>query len=550
MASPAALLAHLAALPQLLAQHWLAALLALPALYGASLLLSLGRHRSAVAVVVLGDIGRSPRMQYHCTSLADLPSTTVHIVAYRGERCVPTLEARANVVQHLLSSPFGGCPRRLFLLTAPLKVAWQVLQLLGTLLTMPPPRAVLVQNPPSIPALAVVWAVCALRRARMVIDWHNFGYTVLGLGLGEGHPAVHVSRVYERACARRAHAHLCVTNAMRLWLQDEWGVRARLLYDRPPPFFKPTGVQERHELFGRLAQQLPPVPAGEGGAASPRAAPASRSRGASAASPKASAAAAATAAADAARAASPPAPASRSRGASAASARARREEPAPLEPAQPLVQRTLITGVNARTGLAALLPSRPAVLVSSTSWTADEDFSMLLEALVLLDGVISAPHRRASFPDFLVLITGKGPLRAEFEARASALRLARTRIRTLWLAPSDYPLLLGSADCGISLHASTSGLDLPMKVVDMFGAGLPVCALGFSCLAELVHHDRNGLIFRTARELGEQLEGLFEGFPAQEPSAGHLARLRKGVAVGLQSRWEENWAENAAQLFR
>jgi beta-1,4-mannosyltransferase len=521
----------------LLAAQWPTALLGLLGLYAASLLPCLARRRAAVAVVVLGDIGRSPRMQYHCTSLAGLPSTTVHIVAYRGERCVPSLEALPNVVQHLLSAPFAACSRRLFLVSAPLKIAWQVLQLLGVLLTMPAPRAVLVQNPPSIPTLAVVWLVCALRRARMVIDWHNFGYTVLGLGLGERHPAVGASLLYERACARRAHAHLCVTNAMRLWLQDEWGVRARLLYDRPPPFFRPATVQERHELFGRLAEQLPQASAawggggegsGEGSGGAP-AAPASRGRGGSRGSP-----------------APRPAPRSLSRARSGSSS----APPAAAQAAAPAPPRTLVTELDARTGRAALRPSRPAVLVSSTSWTADEDFGVLLEALVALDAAISAPARRAAFPDFLVLVTGKGPLRGAFEARVAGLALARTRIRTLWLAPADYPLLLGSADCGISLHASSSGLDLPMKVVDMFGAGLPVCALGFSCLAELVHHDKNGLIFRTPAELRGQLESLFEGFPGAEPSAGRLARLRSGVAAGLQSRWEANWTENAAPLFR
>lgn len=82
----------------------------------------------------------------------------------------------------------------------------------------------LLQNPPSVPALPVCWAVTRLRSTALIVDWHNYGYTILSLTLGQTHPLVRFSRLIEKWFGRMAQAHLCVTKAMAEDLGSVWGV--------------------------------------------------------------------------------------------------------------------------------------------------------------------------------------------------------------------------------------------------------------------------------------------------------------------------------------
>lgn len=74
----------------------------------------------------------------------------------------------------------------------------------------------------------------------------------------------------------------------------------------------------------------------------------------------------------------------------------------------------------------------------------------------------------------------------------------------------------------------------------MFGAGLPVCALAYNCIGELVEDGETGLLFDGPDGLCEHLQSLFRGFPTA-PS-GKLEHLRQQVKLKEQGlRWEENW---------
>jgi len=510
-----------------------------------------------VWVVVLGDFGRSPRMQFHALSLAEqvnereygglgldegatgawagaprrrhpnpFPPTPlspqagcdVHVLAYGDTPPLASLEASKRLHMHALAPAPAWTARLPRALGLPIKALLQLAALLwATLFVMPRPASAIVQVPPALPVLPALALAALLRRFRLVLDWHNFGFTIMALTMGGGHPLVQLAQRAEQRWGGAAAAHLCVTRAMARELAGPaWRLRnVRVFHDRPPKHFAPPGGLARHALLARLAGGLGAGCHARDHAAGP-----------------------------------PPKP--------------RGGEPADAE----VTHLTLKTG---RGALATVRPrrARPALVVSSTSWTPDEDFGVLLDAAISYD---AAAATDAGLPELLIVVTGRGPLRAMYEARFATTPLTRVAFRTLWLESADYPLLLGAADVGVSLHTSSSGLDLPMKAVDMFGAGVPVLAASFAALPELVAHGVNGMAFRGAGQLAAQLAGVLRGLggrpggdrrraetslaaPAPGGAGGYgdeppaLAALRRGVAASAGEGWEESWEKVVRPLL-
>ncbi|KAI9872042.1 MAG: mannosyltransferase [Pleopsidium flavum] len=415
--------------------------------------------RNAVQILVLGDIGRSPRMQYHAISIAK-HGAKVTIIGYQETDLHPELTSDPLISTQPLSAPprpLQTSSNFLFLVFAPLKVMWQMCSLWLILgYRTKPARWLLVQNPPSIPTLAIAQIMCFLRNTQLVIDWHNFGHSILALKLGSVHPLVKVSMWYESTFSHTATAHFTVTNAMARTLRQDYHITSPILplHDRPAVYFQPLTNNERLTFLGNLPLTAPHVNELDKGSMK--------------------------------------------------------------------------------------------LVVSATSWTPDEDFSLLVDALVRYSELATSSHPH--LPELLAIVTGKGPQKEYYLSQIARLedesKLEMVTIKTAWLSTEDYASLLGAADLGVSLHMSSSGVDLPMKVVDMFGAGLPVVGWDrYEAWPELVTEGVNGRGFGSAEGLEAVLVELFGG------DGNELRRLKEGAVKEGERRWDEEWEPVAGRLL-
>ena len=284
------------------------------------------------------------------------------------------------------------------------KVFFQVFFLLWIMVGMKRrPTVILVQTPPVLPSIPFAYILAKICRSRLIIDWHNMGYTILAQTLKVPF-LITLAKKIELLLARTADVNLVVSLAQKDWMRQNAKVQSVVIYDRPVP-----------ESFTRLSD------------------------------------------------------------------------------AERLEFRTIL-----RERLGWDKENDVPIIVSSTSWTKDEDFDILVDALPLIKHHIQ------------LIISGKGPLKEHYEKQISILGLTHVQFATLWLPFEDYAKLLGSADLGICLHASSSGVDLPMKAIDMFGAGLSVVALQYPAITEVITHGRTGLLFQDCKELAASIDAAIE----------------------------------------
>jgi beta-1,4-mannosyltransferase len=395
-------------------------------------------------------------MRYHAQALAAC-GVDVDLVGFEGTPLARAITDDERITVHRLSASMlrHGAPSLSYAPVALVDAGRIGFRLWTTLRRLPRPDLVLVQNPPAFPTLFVTRLALKRKGVRFVIDWHNIGYTLLQLRLGQWHPAVRLARWLERHDARQAEANLCVSRGLAEFLKNRLGLsNTHVLYDRPASIFVPVGHVERERY-----------------------------------------------------------------------------------------RQALFTRLGIHAGVVGFI-------VCPTSWTEDEDFDVVIDAVRRLEDRIrgwETANPSARFPDLVILVTGDGARRIEFERRFAGLPARRVHLRARWLEPEDYPRVVGSADLGLCLHRSSSGLDIPMKVADLFGAGVPVCALDYGAtLAERVRHGTNGLLFSTAEQLTSVLFDFFEAFPGDDQA---FERLRTGARKSAGISWEEGWRREAKPVL-
>ena len=403
------------------------------------------KEKFNVAILVLGDLNRSPRMLNHCVAISEsFPNINeISLIGYDSNDIRNDINSNPKIkrynISKLINNLSNFLPRFLFIFTSFFKILFQIFSIFFILIRIPKFQFLILQNPPGIPSMFICWIVCKLRSAKFIIDWHNYGYTILKVN-NRPNFIVKIAEKYEKFFGKKSHMNFCVSQAEKRDLKKNFGIDAICLPDKPLlGLFKFLTSEQAPELYKKYKE------------------------------------------------------------------------------------------------LNTLLDkNRPILMISSTSWTPDEDFNMLLNSLIKTEEIL---NKNNNLKKVLFLITGKGPMKENFMKKVNESNLKIFNVKSIWLDSDDYPKLLALCDLGICLHYSSSGIDLPMKVVDMFSACLPAAAIYYPTIEELVKNEENGFTFRNEKELSKILKNAIEEI-SKNGKWEKLEKFRKKLKKDLN---EENW---------
>lgn len=408
------------------------------------------------AVLVLGDLNRSPRMLNHCVALSHaFPNLNeISLIGFNGGDLRDDISSNPKIKVHYIPTTLNNklkkLPRSLFILSAFLRIIIQLFSLFYILLTIPKPKFLILQNPPGIPSMFICYVASFIRRFKFVIDWHNYGYTILEVNK-RNKLICKVAYIYEKIFSKTSNMNFCVSKAMQRDLKERFGISAICLPDRPVKgLFKFINDNEANDMYVKYKNELGDL-------------------------------------------------------------------------------------------IVKDKQDKPITMISSTSWTPDEDFNMLLNCFIKVEKMLQG---KEGLKKVLFLITGRGPMKEEFMLKVKEAKLQIFNVKSIWLDSDDYPKLLSRVDLGVSLHYSSSGIDLPMKVVDMFSACLPAAAIYFPTIGELVKEEENGFLFKNEEDLGKLLVNVIEEFSFK----GHHEKIdmyRKNLKKALnENDWTTQWLNN------
>ena len=377
-----------------------------------------------VCVIVLGDIARSPRMINHTVEL--IKHTKVDLIGYCDTK-VPNRLENANIDIKPLSFSFLHVIKKLpSIIYLIFRLFLEFLQMFVLLFikAKQPYKKILIQNPPCFHVLPLLLLYKKLKKAEIIIDIHNYGFTLLSDRMSKFKKIFTFLEVFLiRVTGSR---FLVVSEAMRENVKTKWKLsNITTLYDKPNrKVFKPITLLEKHYFLMKFPEFK-------------------------------------------------------------------------LDDNKTAFTKCIGTEVKDR-------EEGDLLLISNSSYSLDDDYDIFINALIQFD---SEKRKRG----LTVIMTGSGPFKHFWKDKMSSLNLSQVKILFRWFSNEDYPKIVACADFGVCLHKSSSGYDLPMKVLDLNSCRVPVLTLEYGkTIKELVTDKQNGLLFTSSDELTLILDSIVQ----------------------------------------